>query len=339
MRVLVLGGTVFLGRHVVDAALEAGHQVTLFHRGNHPSHRPEDVREIHGDRARDLGRLIGERFDAVVDTCAYRPSDVRASTAALGGVDHYTLVSSGSVYADLQTGVDEASEVHQPQWGDRPGPHEGGYGPLKVACEQEARLAVGDARLLVQRAGLIVGPFDVAERFTYWARRFRRHETVLVPDCRDQPLQYIDVRDLAAWTVAAFEGGIVGTMNAVGPAGQYVFGDLIDACIEVAPEAGRAEYVPEEFLLDQGVAPWTDLPVWLPTRLGMSGLLQLDGGRALAAGLAPRPLGDTVRDSVADPADVATDIDFGTRAAGTGMSPQREVELLDAWDQHSAGQA
>lgn len=336
MRVLIIGGTVFLGRHVVDAAVEAGHHVTLFHRGRHPSHRPHDVREVHGDRGRGLEGLAGERFDVVVDTCAYHAAHVHAAVEALRGFDHYTLVSSGSVYADLSGPVDESTALHEAQLEERPGPDEGGYGPLKVACEQEARRKVGRSRLLVQRAGVIVGPHDVAQRFTYWARRFRERDEVLVPDCRAQPLQYIDVRDMAAWTVLAFEQGVVGTMNVVGPRGQHTFGDLLDACIEAVDDGGDATYAKEDFLLDHDVAPWSDLPMWLPARLGMGGLLQMDASLCLQAGLVPRPLATTARDSLVDLSEPAVPIDFGTRAAGAGLSEEREDELLAMWHRQSA---
>lgn len=324
MRVLILGGTVFLGRHLVDAALGRGDEVTLFHRGRHPAHRPAEVEQVLGDRDRDLHLMSGQRFDAVVDTCGYLPRHVGQAAAVLDAV-HYTFVSSASVYADLATvPVTEDAPLLEP-----PGPQETRvdgplYGPQKAGCER-ALLGVRTEGVLVQRAGLIVGPHDPTDRLTYWATRMRGPGPVLAPDVRHQPVQFIDARDLAAWTLEAAATGTTGVMNAVGPGRQLTFGELLHL-------AGPApvEWVDEQVLLDAGVAPWSELPIWLPAHFGMAGLMDLDTSRAQAAGLTVRPVVETLRD-IASWAESTRDrvaADYGTRARSAVLTPQREAELL-----------
>jgi 2'-hydroxyisoflavone reductase len=322
MKVLVIGGTVFLGRHVTDAALERGHEVTLFHRGRHAAHRPGDVEEVLGDRDHDLGLLAGRHFDAVVDTCGYLPASVRSAAAQLRA-DHYTFVSTASVYADLTTvPVTEGNRLH-----GAPGPEQTAvdgqwYGPQKVGCEQ-ALAATRRGPTLVQRPGLIVGPHDPTDRFTYWVTRMRRPGPVLAPAVQQQ-VQFIDARDLAAWTLDAAAAGTTGTMNANGP--RLAFAGLLAAC-------GDAEiaWTDEDVLLDAGVAPWTELPLWVPERFGAPGLLDMDTGRARAAGLRTRPVADTIADTAAwAGSGVRVAADYGTRARSGVLTPEREAELLAA---------
>jgi len=214
MRILVLGGTQFLGRHVVDAALGKGHDVTLFNRGQT---RPElfpDVEKLRGDRDGDLGALAGRRFDAVVDTSGYIPRVVRATLAALDEIGHYTFVSSVSVYADLSSPADESAPLAQ-LTEDTEDFRSEAYGALKALCEDVVRERYPDA--FIPRPGLIVGPWDPTGRFTYWPQRIADGGRVLAPAPADMPAQVIDARDLAEWIVDAGERKLAGTFNAIAP--------------------------------------------------------------------------------------------------------------------------
>lgn len=329
MRVLVVGGTVFLGRHVVDAALARGDEVTIFHRGRHPAHRPGDVEEVLGDRERpeDLARLAGRSFDAVVDTCGYRPGQVAAVLDVVGaGAGHYTFVSSISVYADGVTApVDESSAVRTPPPDPATVPIAEAYGELKVACEQVAAAALPDRSLSV-RAGLIVGPFDPTDRFTWWVRRMDEGGEVLAPAVPDQPVQVVDVRDLAAFVLDAAGAGSTGVVNAVGPPGEATFAGLLDAAGAAAGGGATVRWVDEDFLLGEGVQPWTEVPLWVPSSDPTAALLQVDDTRARALGLRARPVAATV----ADVLDWDRSRDR-TVAAAAGLPRDREAALLAAW--------
>ena len=331
MRILVLGGTVFVGRHIVDAALARGHEVTLFHRGRHPSHRPGDVAEVLGDRTRDLDALDGS-WDAVVDTSGSLPADVAAAAAALGPrSERYVFISSASVYADLSTTpVTEDAPTHPPLAEGDPSTQD--YGPLKVGCEQEVERAL-PGRALILRAGLLVGPHDPTGRFTYWVQRIAKGGEVLAPRVPDAPVQVLDARDLGEWVVALVESGAVGVSNAPGPLGEHTWADLLATCAEVAGSDAEITWVDERWLLDRGVKPWLELPLWLPDELQLGGMMALDDRRARSLGLRWRSLRDTVADTlawVADAGDPAA-VDYGTRISGAGLDPARERELLAAW--------
>lgn len=322
MRVLILGGTVFLGRHLVDAALDRGDQVTLFHRGRHPAHRAADVTEIHGDRASALDLLTGRHFEAVVDTCGYLPRDVRKS-ATLLSADHYTFISSASVYAPTTvvplTEDSELVEPPDPAVTDTAGEL---YGPQKVGCER----ALSDVRdALVLRAGLIVGPHDPTDRFTYWATRMRRPGPVLAPDVSDQLVQFIDARDLARWVMGAAAGGVSGAMNVNGPRRRMTFGSFLRA-----PGDASVRWVAEDVLLAAGVQPWSELPLWLPERFGVPGMMDLDVSRAERAGLTTRPVAETLRDTAewGERNPIRVRADYGTRARSTVLTAERETALL-----------
>ncbi len=323
MRVLILGGTVFLGRHLVDAALDRGDEVTLFHRGRHAAHRPQEVEELLGDRDRDLHLLAGRDFDAVVDTCGYLPRHV-AQAAGTIRAGHYTFVSSASVYAELGVvPVREDAPLLAPPGAQQERVDGPMYGPQKAGCEQALLGTRSD--VLIQRVGLLVGPHDPTDRLTYWAVRMRRPGPVLAPAAQDQPVQVIDVRDLAAWTLHAAASGTTGVMNASSPLRQITFERLLRL-------AGPAEvaWFDEQVLLDVGVTPWTELPLWLPERYGMSGLMALDTRRARAAGLRTRPIEQTLADTAAwaDIDHVRVVADYGTRARSAVLTAQREAALL-----------
>jgi 2'-hydroxyisoflavone reductase len=323
VRVLVLGGTVFLGRHVVDAALDRGDEVTIFHRGRHPAHRPGDVEEVLGDRdvAADLAALAGRTWDTVVDTSAYRPRQVADAVAAVGpAAGHWSLVSSISVYAEGPTPpVDETAPVRAaPADGDT-APLPEAYGELKAACELALAGALPDRGLSV-RAGLIVGPEDPSDRFTWWVRRLDEGGEVLAPAVPDQPVQVIDARDLAAFLLTAADAGAAGVVNGVGPV-DATFADLL--------AGADVTWVDERWLLDQGVAPWSEVPLWVPSDDPDAGLLRCDDTRARAIGLTTRPLAATVADVA------AWDRDRERREPmAAGLAPDRVAALLAAWRTH-----
>jgi 2'-hydroxyisoflavone reductase len=324
---LVIGGTRFLGRHLVDAALAKGHEVTLFHRGRTGPDLYPHLEHLHGDRETDLSALDHRAWDAVLDTCGYTPGPVRASAERLGErVEHYTFISSISVYrSPLASGADEDAPVEVLPDDASPdvfAPER--YGALKVLCERAVEDALPGRALLV-RAGLLVGPYDPTDRFTYWVRRMRRGGTVLAPGRPDRPVQLIHARDLSDWIVRMVEERRNGVFNATGPAEPLGMGDLLETIWRTAGSAVRTEWLEEEFLLDRGVSPWQDLPLWLPA--AENALLEVSIERARRAGLVTRPLERTVQETDAWDAGRS---DSGSLAAG--LDPDREEEILGAWE-------
>jgi len=318
MNVLVLGGTKFLGRAVVESALAGGHEVTLFNRGlTNPGLFP-DVEKLHGDRDGDLSVLAGRSWDAVVDPSGYVPRVVRASAELLrGSVGHYVFVSSISVYAWPLTprAAESAPLARLAEETEVVGGES--YGPLKARCEEVVREFFPDAQTNV-RAGLIVGPHDPTGRFTYWPVRVARGGGVLAPGDPNRPVQFVDVRDLAAWMLDAAAGGSSGDFNATGPAERLSMGDLLETCRRVSASDAELVWAPNAFLHEHGVEEWTELPLWLEEEA----FLQLDVSRAVAAGFRFRPLAQTVADTIAwagdDPAALA----------GAGLAAAKEAALL-----------
>ena len=313
MKLLVLGGTRFLGRHVVDAALARDHDVTIFTRGRLAVPWTAGVRHLAGDRdpavAPGLAALAGGAWDAVVDLSGYVPRCVRASSAALAGrAAHCVYVSSVSAYAEpVAPGADESAPLavlDDPVSEDVPA----NYGALKAACEREVVAAFGAARATFVRPGLIVGPHDPTDRFGYWVARFLassllgdRGGDVVVPGPRERPVQFVDARDLAAWLVVLAERREAGVFNAVNETGRWTMGALVDALLAAAGRAGRAPrplWIDDDTLVAAGVAPWTGLPLWLPASdPEFAGFMSIDGRRAHAAGLTERPLAETIDDT------------------------------------------
>lgn len=333
LKLLVLGGTVFLGRHVVEAALSRGHQVTLFNRGLTNTELFPDVEKRHGDRDGDLDALGDRSWDAVVDTSGYVPRIVRATTERLvDRVDRYAFVSSISVYADTsRPGVDESASVLQmSDEGDEN--VKTNYGGLKAACERVVQNAFGDRGVII-RPGLIVGPHDPTGRFTYWVTRIAEGGRVLAPEPRDQPIQLIDVRDLSAWILDALETSRSGVYNVTGPALPLTMHDALEAIAEaVAPDA-ELEWVDEAFLVSEDVEPWSELPLWLApqTNETSAGFLSIDISRALDAGLRLRPLSDTATDTLGWATRRSEEAPVG-RLQGVGLDTAREAALLQRWD-------
>jgi 2'-hydroxyisoflavone reductase len=350
MDLLVLGGTVFLGRHVVHAALERGDRVTIFHRGRHPLDAAfrgaPRLEVIHGDRRRDLGLLGGRRWDAVIDTSGFVPSEVASAATALGSrVGRYQFVSSISAFASFaepnlteDTPLATLSEAERIEGEslDREDPQQTPrfhalYGALKAACERELERLLGD-RAQIVRPGLIVGPHDPTDRFTYWVERGARGGEALAPGSPARPVQLVDARDLGEWMIRLADSADVGAMNATGPDRVLTMGELLDACITIGDPDTRLEWCDEGFLLDQGVGPWMELPLWLPERDASTiGLMRVDCRRAFESGLTFRPLAATVRDTLAWTA---------ARPEGTprraGLDPARERQLLERWHEQQA---
>ncbi len=322
MKLLILGGTIFVGRHLVEAALARGHQVTLFNRGQHNPDLYPEVEKLRGDRDGNLTALEGRRWDAVIDTCGYVPRIVRASAELLAGaVDHYTFISSISVYPTEDVHhIDENTPVATME--DESVEEITGetYGPLKALCEQAAAAAV-PGRVLNIRPGLIVGPHDPTDRFTYWPQRVARGGDVLAPGRPDAPVQFIDARDLAEWTIDMVEMKQTGLYNTTGPAKPLTMGDFLRACKTTLNSDANFIWAGEAFLLEQQVTPFVEMPLWVPEDAGV--LLATDCRKAITAGLTFRPIDETIRDTLAW--DQTRPADREWRA---GLSPQRERELL-----------
>ncbi len=327
MKLLILGGAVFLGRHLVDAAQARGHEITLFTRGQHnPALFPE-VEKLRGDRDGDLTALQGRSFDAVIDTCGYVPRVVRASAELLADtVDHYTFISTISVFANTTTpGIDEsgavgklADETVEEVTGET-------YGPLKALCEQAAERAM-PGRVLNIRPGLIVGPYDPSDRFTYWPHRVAQGGDVLAPGKPERLVQFIDGRDLAEWTIRMAESKQTGTYNATGPDYPLTMGQVLEACKAESGSDARFVWVDEQRLLDAGAQPWMEVPLWIPASDPDSrGFNEINCQKAFAAGLTFRPLAETVRDTLAWDATRPADVE---RKAG--IKPEREAHYLQA---------
>ncbi len=323
MKLLILGGTVFVGRHLVQAALARGHTVTLFNRGQHNADLFPAVEKLRGDRDGNLETLKGRRWDAVIDTCGYVPRVVRMSAEALAeSVTHYTFISTMSVYPDLMApGLDEKAPVAAIPEGISTSSEEvtgETYGPLKALCEQAVEQAM-PGRVLTVRPGLIVGPDDPTDRFTYWPHRIAQGGEVLVPGQRDLEVQFIDMRDLAEWTIRMIEAGQVGVFNANGPQSVLTIEQLLEACRAATGSDARLTWVDEKFLVESGVQYWTDLPLWLP------GHQRINCQKAMQAGLTFRPLTETIRDTL------AWDTARTDGARHFALKPDREREILQKW--------
>jgi 2'-hydroxyisoflavone reductase len=341
MKLLVLGGTRFLGRHLVGLALGRGHEVTLFNRGRLDPELFPEVERLRGDRDGGLDALKGRRWDAVVDTSGYSPRVVRDSARLLAdSVGHYTFVSSISAYGDTSVpgvGEDyavgrvtdeqlrEAEALPQSELTSAPFFWEI-YGPLKALCEQAAEGAM-PGRVNHVRAGLIVGPHDYTDRFTYWPRRVSEGGDVLAPGDPARPVQFVDARDLAAWIMRSAEGRLAGTFNATGPDYALTFGRFLEECGAATGFSGRFVWVDGKFLLEAGLTPWAEVPLWLDESDETNRyFLSVGVGRAVDAGLNFRPLAETVRDTLEW--DISRPADTERRA---GLARGREREVLAAW--------
>jgi 2'-hydroxyisoflavone reductase len=313
----------FLGRHVVSAALAKGHDITIFTRGRtNPALFP-DVQALRGDRDADVSALRGGRWDAVVDTSAYLPRQVDATAAALTGrVDLYCLVSSVSVYPGFPTQpVSEWSVTHPPLEDPAATLRPETYGPLKVGCEQALMRVYGDGAFIV-RPGILVGPSDPSGRLRYWTERISKGGEVLAPGDPAHPVQLLDARDLAEWIVNRLEWSQAGIFNTAGPAAPLTMASLLDTCRAVAESDATFRWASDAFLLEHDVRPSADLPLWQPSDAPGT----IDDGAARALGLRHRPFVETVSDVLADDADAVSETTRPTRPVA--ISREREQELL-----------
>jgi 2'-hydroxyisoflavone reductase len=285
------------------------------------------MEHVRGDREGDLSALAGRSWDAVVDTSGYLPRVVRASARRLAGrVDRYAFISSGAVYA--ATGDEDSLLTEESPVGSvEPSGSEdlaSNYGALKFLCERAAEEEL-PGRTFAVRSGLVAGPFDPTGRFTYWVRRMAAGGEVLAPGPPDRLVQFIDVRDLAAWVVDMIETGQTGVFNAAAP--PVPLSVVLEACRAESGGGANLVWVSEDFVLRHGLAPFSELPLWLPRR--EAGLLRMDTARAVAAGLRIRPLGETIKDTA----------QWSREHRDTwvaGLDPDREKQLLRSWRQSRA---
>lgn len=321
MQLLVIGGTHFVGRALVEDAVARGHDVTVFHRGPAEPDGFPVVEHLHGDRDGGLDVLSGRTWDAAIDTCGYHPRVVRGSARILSdAVGIYAFVSTLSVYPDdAPAGCDELSPTHQPPFPDTEEITAESYGPLKVASELEAQAAF-PGRCLVVRPGYIVGPHDPTDRFTYWVRRAAGGGRMLAPGPPDQPMQIVDVRDLGVFTLDRLEAGTADVFGVVGPREPLTWSAALEAVTNAGGAGTELVWVGESFLQVRVKEEDGELPLW---DIGYPGLHSFDGSKAIAAGMHHRPLAGTIADTLA--------WDRGRGALKAGLTPERERELLQAW--------
>ncbi|MGC6489086.1 MAG: NAD-dependent epimerase/dehydratase family protein [Planctomycetota bacterium] len=337
LKLLVLGGTAFLGPHFVRAALANGHEVTLFNRGKTNPEMFKGLEQLRGDRdARELGALKDRSWDAAIDTSGYVPGHVQQAASMLKDrIGHYQFISTISVYGNFlerpmlideqadtakvsQEVVDEVQTIRQAYR------H---YGAMKALCEQAAEAEM-PGRVSNLRPGLIVGPMDRSDRFTYWPWRIDQGGEVLCPGDRDGHSQFVDVRDLAAWMLHCVERDVTGVYNAVGFAGRTSLGEVLGACKCATRADAQLTWLSEEFLREQKVRAYTEMPLWIPDE----GRRMVRNKKAMDAGLEFRPIADTVRDTLE-----WAKTERGDRPFRAGPKPERERALLAMWRERQAG--
>ena len=329
LRILFIGGTGFIGPHMVRAAMARGHVPTLFNRGRtNPGLFPE-VEKLVGDRDGGLDVLKGRQWDAVIDTSGYVPRVVRASARLLkDAVGHYLFISTGDVYKDFSVDhLDEdAPKAVLPELNSEDTRKY--YGPLKVICEQEVREAFPDRNTIV-RPGWIVGPGDNANLFTYWPVRIDRGGEVLAPGDLTDPVQAIDARDMAEWIVRMLENRTTGAFNAVGPGSRLSIAEVLYGIRAITSAEVRFTWVDTQFLLDRKIRPWVDIPIWYPPIGDHKGNGLISPRRALAAGLICRPLAETAGDTLQWFKSLGAP--WEQAPAHPGITAAREAELLAEW--------
>ena len=334
MRILVLGGTGFIGPHMVREMLRRGHEVTLFNRGRTNSELFPDLELIIGDRNNDLDGLQGQTWDAVVDNSGYVPRHVSDSARLLSdAVSHYVYVSTISVYADFANPINEDSPLATMEDESIEEVTNETYGPMKALCERNAAAEIGDDRLTILRPTYICGPGDRSDRYTYWPVRTMRGGEMLWPGTPADPIQIIDVRDLANFTVDCCEQRIKGTFNTVTPAGSFTMGGMLDDCMAVTAAGMTPVWVSKEFIAEHSLEETPALPIWAPPGGEYAGIVKVDGSRAHDAGLHNRPTRETARDTLAWWKTLPEERTAELRA---GLKPEQEAELLAAWKESSS---
>ena len=331
LRILILGGTGFIGPHQVNYARARGHTVTLFNRGRTNPGLFPDVEKLQGDRAvNDYKSLQGRDWDVVIDNPTTYPRWVREAGAVLKGhAKQFVFVSTISVYAASDTpGADETAALATTTTPDDEDPAKRNqlYGPLKALSEQEAERAF-PGKTTVIRPGLIVGPGDLTDRFTYWPVRLQRGGEVLAPGAPTDPVQIIDARDLAEFIIRCCENGTTGVYNATGPQSTLTMAEMLGGIRGAMTTDATLTWVEAPFLLERQVRPWTDMPVWVPPQRS-PGFARRDISRAVAKGLTFRPLADTTRATLEFYARQTEERKAQLRA---GLAADKEREILAAW--------
>ncbi len=328
-KILILGGTGFIGPQMIDVALARGHTVTIFNRGKtRPNLVPSGAEKLVGDRDGKLDALKGRKWDAVIDNSGYVPRVVRQSAELLASnVQQYIFISTVSVYPDVETGIlDEAHAVQTlPEAEKQSGEVRKHYGALKAACEKEVARAL-PKKTMVFRPGLIVGPDDPTDRFTYWPVRADRGGEMIAPGDGKDPMQVIDVRDLAAWVIHSVEQKLLGTFNALGPEQSLPVSQVVDACVAAASTKPTVTWIPAAFLEQHKVMPWQDMPAWIPRN--EKGPYGFSNKKAVAAGLNFRPIAETCRDTLAWWKGLPEE---RRNKPKWTMTAAREEEVLKAW--------
>jgi 2'-hydroxyisoflavone reductase len=327
LRILILGGTGFIGPHQVRAARERGHTLTLFNRGQTNPGLFPDIETLLGDRNNNVEALKGRSWDCVIDNSGYEPAQMTLALQALkGSVGQYIFVSTQSVYADRsiidqdESGRVGQSGVEEQEWT--------GYGPLKARCERVLREGMA-AQATIVRPAVIVGPGDASDRFTYWVQRVDRGGEILAPGLPGDPTQFIDVRDLCEWIIRLAENRTMGIFNATGPGSPLTVSELLNGIRAVTSVPATFIWTSHQFLTDQKVRPFSDLPLWMLPSGATAGFMRMNARAAMAAGLTYRSLGVTAAETLAwwrtEPA---------ARREGrlrAGLTPERESEVLRAW--------
>lgn len=334
MKILILGGTGFTGPFQVGYALDRGHSVTVFNRGETAhGELPKEVEQLIGDRDGQLDALKGRKWDAVIDNPTTLPVWVRDVAQVLqGNVDRYVFISTISVYSDYsQPGMDESGRLKQYEGDDamKETPeslraNQRLYGPLKVLCEQEVEKWFPGKALII-RPGLIVGPGDETDRFTYWPVRVARGGEVLAPGEPSDPVQFIDARDLAEWTIRMMEQGATGTYNATGPGTTLTIKQMLDDIKQATKSDAQFTWAKSDFLLEQKVFAWSQMPVWMPGQSEMAGFSTINNQRALCTGLTFRSVADTTQATLEWFRKQPLERQANLRA---GITTKREAEVL-----------
>ena len=344
MSILILGGTGFIGPHMVEYAIDRGHEITLFNRGRTNTHLFPDVEKLVGDRADDLTALEGRTWDAVIDNSGFIPRHVRASAALLADSGRYAFVSSISAYKDLATpGITEDYEVarlEDPAMEDADEWDGSTYGPFKALCEEAVQEVFGD-RANIVRPGYIVGPRDGTDRWTYWPVRVAAGGDMAVPGTPSDSVQFIDARDLAQWIVRMMENGTGGVFNGVGPVEAVEMSSMLEACREVSGSDAAFHWIDDfSFVQEQGAF----FPIWAPPEGTFSAVHVVSNAAAVAAGYTSRPIADTIRDTLAwwndeAVADRPDGMRAGLRTTDMERGPatmeamqEAEQALLEAWN-------
>jgi 2'-hydroxyisoflavone reductase len=330
MRIVLIGGTGFVGRHIANAAIAAGHDVVFANRGETDAAVFAAYEHVRIDRYGDVSPLENVRAEIAIDTSGYTPDAVFATARALEkSVRTYVFMSSVDAYAFDGGIIDESSPTKTlPDGAQTAKPDAELYGAHKARCERMLVDVLGERRLLAIRAGFMIGPYDTTGRFTYWPVRIAAGGEVLAPP-RSMPIQLIDARDVAEWIGGAIARDEYGTFNLVGTRDEMTFGDVADACVAVSRSDATLTHVSDDFLVTHDVGPWMEMPLWVPDEIEVRGFLRASNGRACRHGLNIRPLSDSVRDILNE---------FAARSdktLPTGPTFERERTLLQAWAAYS----